>query len=216
MKIHMKIITFIVPFFLLILITGTGCTPKDANNTNDQNPKSNGTPKKASTTESIAYLPNGEVDTSDWKTYHNDHYDMEIKYPPFLDNVNSNNPNSKKIWIRSQLNQKGSLQDKNWNLQFGATLPTFHGLSLKEKRERFINKDTRNSTFEVIELDNGFIFYQHSKSKAGYVPGAQIFSKNKIFAGTILIYSDDLNFEEYDPKYIDTFKAMLKSIEFKN
>lgn len=211
-----KMIRFSLLFIaaFLISINISGCTNQSANNqlgtaNNDQpDQRENGRGQTSSTTESIAYLPNGEVDTSDWKTYYNDHYDMEIKYPPFLEQYTK--PGSDSIFSFK------FEEDANWDIQFNSIFPNLQSLSLNEKKNRFINESTRNPTFEAIELDNCFIFYQHNKTKSGYRPGAQIFSSDSIIVGNIQIYSTEYSFEEYDPKYIDAFKAMLESIEFKN
>jgi hypothetical protein len=221
----------ILILFLSIMTVVSGCK-KNKNNNSVENSNTqketkpniiaSSTNNKTATTtekdtplkEEIRYLTNGEIDTSDWKIYRNEKYKMEIKYPFFLENVQQNEPTSDSFWLRSQINKKQEMWNKNWDIQFSQTLPDFQKISLKEKIKRFENNKIKNSSFEEIKIQNGLIFYQVDYSMEGYLPGVQIYSKNNILTGAIYIYGKNTDFDEYDQKYIKIFKTILKSIKF--
>ncbi len=157
--------------------------------------------------EEIKYLENGEIDTSDWLTFRSDILRLEIQYPEFL--LNHQNSESGFFGFYSP-------KDKNWDLQFGKTLPDFVDLPLEEKKQEFRDLEIRNDTFEESATNNGkgYIFYEVRKTFDGYRPGALILGERKIISCSIQIFDENTDFQEYDPKYIKVFKEVIKTIKF--
>ena len=226
---------FLTIFILSIAITAvvSGCKKKPANQANqsgnipDINNQSNfatTSEEQAPPEEIIKYLENGEVDTSGWKTYRNEVLKLEMKYPPFL--VVSTDQNSKILTISSYVINKETNQrfDNNWFIVFGKIV--YHENMTPEQRRDYIIENIKlgNSNFskigkpemeyEIINIDQGYIVYNISYTPGGYRPEAIVITKCHNLQYSMETYSDTTDFSQYDPKYINIFKAVLKTISF--
>lgn len=196
-------------FFILILATVvvvSGCDKKQTVNNQGQGQENKNQQQENPLKEEIKYLPNGEVDTSDWKTYRNDYYKMEIKYPPFL-KVSDSEKKSFGFDLKV---------DPNYYYYFGEII-YFDEMGLKELKSRMdycIKYYSDQPGFEEIKIKNGYIYYYIQKTKGGYTPSVTILWENGSLWGSTRVEDRNSTLENYNPKYIDIFKASLKTIKF--
>ena len=200
-----KIIILILILAVITVVSGCGKKKIEPVVNNNTKPIATTTEPEAPPEEVINYLENGEIDISNWKTYRNELYKFEIKYPEFL--------------RQSEINDKHYFdfdfaKDKNWDINIGGTFPTFLDLTIDEKIKKIGNVDSRNESFKRIEIENGMILYEKSITKRGYGPGALILGKNQILYGSIQIFDENVHSSEHDPKYNKVFIRMLETAKF--
>ena len=139
---------FLTIFILSIAIIAvvSGCKKKPANqadqsgNIPDINNQSNyatTSEEQAPPEEIIKYLENGEVDTSDWKTYRNEEYGFKIMHP--------------KEWTIIKLSNSKA----GYVLKSEAYEPLIDGYVVHEG-EIYINKISNESNLEIINLIKTF------------------------------------------------------------
>ncbi len=154
----------------------------------------------------IKYLDNGEIDTSDWKTYRNEVYGLTMKYPPFL---NASKKDAKHFRF-------GIEGDWNYHYYFHK-FNIFDCLDLntmEERKQYFTEKYSEKPGYEQLDIRNGYAFFYYGHTKSGYRPTVNIIGKEYSLSALKEIYSQTPNFDKEDQKYIDIFKASIETIKF--
>lgn len=213
-----KILNLIL--ILTVMAVVSGCVKKQPVKNQQKAAKKVTTTAATSTVEvppkeEIKYLPNGDVDISDWSTYRNDLYKIEIKYPPFL--VISGGNDSDSFGIHGYINKKTyQLNDSNWQMSFTQSYNK-KGLSVQDNVKQILSSISDNykiKKLDEIYINNNYVIFQTWYAPPGFQIIANIVTEDYLLVGSLEIYSETDEFKEYDPKYINIFKSIVKNIKF--
>ena len=195
----------IISSLALVLTLGLfGCAKKPVpliNSNVDQNQNANANTNTATTT---AATSTAEIDTSNWKTYRNEEYGFEFKYPGdwnlFVNEDSGNSWTSYKIKPLVLVEIKNVKKDKEISCTLGGPVLPPEGMSIKLLVEKTID-DSFNKIIQNCD----------SRSETGHcITRIENFNGNKV-----LIIDDSMSPCDFFPKaYIikDSYKYSINSI----
>ncbi|MBN1409082.1 MAG: hypothetical protein JW956_14880 [Calditrichaceae bacterium] len=178
-----------------------------------------GTAEKMSEAESIKYLPNGEIDISNWKTFKDNKLGFEIKYPPFLE-MKDRSLTRFYVW-KYAVDYK---IDINWDLQCvqAGNGNYLYNLSYDERVKQLEDEFKTGDDYQKIDLSNGIILYSEFDNREKgvihnlYLLRGMILNTNDfvMYCNNEIFEKNAMEQESQNDKYGKVFKAMLKTFRF--